>query len=534
MTSADLVFRGATVQPIVRLDRPADAVAVSGGRIVAVGESGAMADWIGPRTEVVDLSGETLLPGFQDAHIHPIEGGLLAEQCDLHDIVGATAYVDAIARYAAAHPERGWIEGSGWSLSAFAGGEPSRELLDRIVPDRPVLLESNDGHVAWVNTLALELAGVTASTATPHDGRIARDDAGNPAGALVDGAIALVARLLPEPTHAQLVDGLRAAQRHLHALGITAWQDAHVEPANLAVYREAARDGWLTARVVAAQWWNREAGLEQIDAFDDQRAAAALGSSASRQRQAHARRHRRIRHGLHGSAIPRRLRAGVAVHRPRCRAPGGGRARSARIPGALPRHRRCGGAARAGCRRRGAALNGASDRRHHIAHLEVVHPDDLPRFAALDVVANLQPFWAVDDDQMQDLRIPALGSERAAWQFPFGSLRRAGARLAAGSDWTVTTANPLLEIEVAVHRVAPDARGGSPFLPTERLTLDEALAAFTLGSAFVNHLDHETGSIEVGKLADIVVLDRNIHEPDAGPIGDASVRATYVAGRRVA
>lgn len=178
-------------------------------------------------------------------------------------------------------------------------------------------------------------------------------------------------------------------------------------------------------------------------------------------------------------------------------------------------------------------LNGASDRRHHIAHLEVVHPDDIPRFAELDVVANLQPFWAVDDDQMQDLRIPALGSGRVAWQFPFGSLRRAGARLAAGSDWTVTTANPLLEIEVAVHRVAPDSRGGPSFLPGERLTLDEALEAFTLGSAFVNHLDHETGSIEVGKFADIVVLDRNLRAPDAGPIGDASVRATYVAGRRV-
>ncbi|MEO6578604.1 MAG: amidohydrolase family protein, partial [Candidatus Limnocylindria bacterium] len=177
--------------------------------------------------------------------------------------------------------------------------------------------------------------------------------------------------------------------------------------------------------------------------------------------------------------------------------------------------------------------NGPSDGRHHIAHLEVVHPDDIPRFAELGVVANIQPFWAVNDDQMQDLRIPALGPDRHAWQFAFESLRRAGARLAAGSDWTVTTANPLLEIEVAVSRVSPDVRGADPFLPDERLSLDDALTAFTLGSAYVNHLDTATGSIDVGKHADFVILDRNLRPADAGPIGDLTVRATYVEGLRV-
>ena len=176
--------------------------------------------------------------------------------------------------------------------------------------------------------------------------------------------------------------------------------------------------------------------------------------------------------------------------------------------------------------------NGRSDTRPHVSHIEVVHPNDVPRFAALDTVANMQPFWASDDDQMQDLRIPALGPERMRWQYVFASLRRAGARLAGGSDWSVTTANPLLEIEVAVNRVAPTARGGDAFLPYERLTLDEALEAFTLGSAFVNHLDRDTGTIEVGKLADLVVLDRNLRGSET-PIGDARVRETYVAGERV-
>ena len=177
--------------------------------------------------------------------------------------------------------------------------------------------------------------------------------------------------------------------------------------------------------------------------------------------------------------------------------------------------------------------NGPSDARHHVAHLELLHPDDVPRFAALGVTANIQPFWAVNDVQMRDLRLPVLGPERNAWQFVFGSLRRAGARLAGGSDWTVTTANPLLEMEVAIRRVSPDARDDDPFLPDERLTLDQALAAFTIGSAYVNHLDHETGSIEVGKLADLVLLDRDIRAPDVGPLGDVTVKATWIEGEPV-
>jgi hypothetical protein len=177
--------------------------------------------------------------------------------------------------------------------------------------------------------------------------------------------------------------------------------------------------------------------------------------------------------------------------------------------------------------------NGPGGPRHHAAHLEVVNPADVPRFAELGVTANIQPFWAVDDEQMQGLRIPALGADRAGWQYVFRDLADAGARLAGGSDWPVTTGNPLLEIEVAVRRVAPTARGAAPFVPEQRLTLDEALAAFTIGTAYVNGLDAETGTLEMGKRADLVILDRNLRDPDGGPIGDAHVVATYVDGRPV-
>ncbi|MCV0402708.1 MAG: amidohydrolase [Chloroflexi bacterium] len=512
---------------------PADAVAVRGGQIIAVGAVRDVRELIGPATEVIELSGETLLPGFQDAHIHPIEGGLLADRCDLHPLADATAYLAAVERYAAAHPERPWVEGSGWSLSAFPRGEPGRELLDRIVPDRPAMLESNDGHVAWVNTRALELAGVTASTAEPADGRIARDEHGAPTGTLVDGAIDLVARHLPPPTHKDLLGGLRAAQQQLHALGITAWQDAHVEPANLAVYREAASSGWLTARVVAALWWDRERGLEQIEEFEEQRSEGAVG---------------RLRADSVKLMLDGILESRTAFLNDPYTGTG-----DAGVPFIDPDllHRAVVELDRRGFQAHFHAIgdgairlaldaiesartrNGPGDRRHHISHLELIHPDDIPRFAALDAVANIQPFWAVDDDQMQELRIPSLGPDRAGWQFSFGSLARSGARLAAGSDWTVTTANPLLEIEVAVHRVPPDDRDAAPFLPDECLSLDEALAAFTIGSAWVNHLDRDTGSIEVGKLADLVILDRDLREADAGPIGEATVRGTWVEGERV-
>jgi predicted amidohydrolase YtcJ len=177
------------------------------------------------------------------------------------------------------------------------------------------------------------------------------------------------------------------------------------------------------------------------------------------------------------------------------------------------------------------ATNGPSDTRPHISHIQVIHPDDVPRFAALDVVANAQPYWACHDGQMDELTIPFLGPERTTWQYPFRSLLGSGARLAMGSDWSVSTPNPLLEMEVAVTRVADGSRGvHPPFLPAESLALDEAIAAFTLGSAWVNHLDTETGSIAVGKQADLAVVDRNLFAPDAGPIGDARVLGTFVGG----
>ena len=532
---ADLVIVGGSIEPIATAADPGrDALAVSGGRIVEVGSAADVRGRIGPATEVVELHGETVVPGFQDAHIHPIEGGLLADRCDLHALTDVDAYLGAIRAYASAHPEREWITGSGWSLPAFPGGEPDRALLDPAAGARPAILESNDGHVAWVSTRALELAGIDAATPDPPDGRIARDAEGRPTGTLHDGATYLVSRLVPPPGHEELVRGLLAAQAELHGLGITAWQDAHVEAAELAAYREAAQDGRLTARVEAALWWDRSRGLEQIEWLEEARASASVpgrfraGSvklmldGILESRTAFMTEPYAGHTGLGAPFIEPELlrravveldRRGFSCH---FHAIGDGAVRLALD--AVEAARR---------------TNGATPGRHHIAHLEVIHPDDIARFPVLDVTANLQPLWAADDDQMRDLRIPVLGEERAGWQYSFGSLARAGARLAAGSDWTVSSADPLREMEVAVRRVAPETRHVPPFLPGERLSLDEALAAFTIGSAHVNHLDGETGTIEVGKLADLVVLDRDLRSAETEFVGDARVRATYVGGKRI-
>ncbi len=532
-----------------RADAPT-ALAVAGDRVVAIGRDTAVLGLGGPRTRVIDLRGRTVLPGFTDAHVHPISGGLRHVECDLDRFSTAADHVAAVARYAASHPDLEWIVGDGWSMETFPGGIPRRELLDDVVPDRPVLLTNRDGHGAWVNSRALELAGVTATTPDPALGRIERDPDGTPVGTLQEAAIDLVRRLIPDHAPATLEQAIRDAQAELHALGITGWQDAHVDPGGVAAYRAVAQSGDLTARVVLSMGIaEREAfgGLDGLEATRDAVRTAAVASAAS---------------SAPGAADASRLAAssikffldGVLENRtgallePYLDADGRPTGRNGMAnfdPDELRRlsvdldargfqlhyHAIGDRAVREALDAIEAArsANGARDARHHIAHIQLIHPDDVPRFAALGAIANAQPLWAVHEAQMDELTIPFLGPERAGWQYPFGSLLRAGARLAFGSDWTVSTANPFPQIEVAVRRVWPERRDTEPFLPDERLTLDQALRAATVGSAFVNRQD-DAGWLGVGRLADLAIADRDIDAADAGPIGDTSVVATMVGG----
>ncbi|WP_438489407.1 amidohydrolase [Streptomyces sp. S186] len=541
MTKADLVFTHGPVHTGDPARTRASSLAVTGERITAVGHD-EVRELIGPGTEVVDLRGKLLLPGFQDAHIHAVFGGLELAECDLSGTTGVEAYLRRIREFADAHPERSWITGGGWSLESFAGGLPTRRLLDSVVPDRPVYLPNRDHHGAWVNTRALELAGLTRDTPDPSDGRIERESDGTPSGVLQEGATALITGLIPQRTAADRLAGLLRAQELLHSLGITGWQDAllgafHGQSDPSDAYLTAARAGTLTARVTGALWWDRARGAEQIPELTARRAE--------------------LTHGRFRASSVKIMQDGIAEnftaamtspYLDACGCPTTNTGLSFVDPTALREHVTALDALdfqvhfhALGDRAVREALdaieaartaNGRRTTRHHLAHLQVVHPDDLPRFARLGALANFQPLWAAHEPQMDELTIPFLGPERAAWQYPFGSLLRAGATLAAGSDWPVSSPDPLAGLHVAVNRREPDATDDRIFLPEQRLDLTTAVAAYTAGSAHVNGHD-DAGTLRAGHLADLVVLDRDIFTAPPGEVARARVLQTYVGGTRV-
>ncbi|MEU1505540.1 amidohydrolase [Kitasatospora sp. NPDC005748] len=541
MSKADLVFTNGPVHTGDPARTRATSLAVTGERITAVGHD-EVRQLIGPGTEVVDLEGRLLIPGFQDSHIHAVFGGTELAECDLTGTVGADEYLRRVAAFAAAHPDRTWITGGGWSMESFAGGLPTRHLLDSVVPDRPVYLVNRDHHGAWANTRALELAGLTRDTPDPADGRIEREPDGTPSGMLQEGATGLVARLVPPTDAAGRLAGLHRAQELLHSLGITGWQDALLgifngQPDPSDAYAAAAKAGTLTARVTGALWWDRNRGADQIPELVARRAQLTGG---------------RFRAGsvkIMQDGIAENFTAALSTpYLDGCGCATANSGLSFVDPAAL-----CGYVTALdaldfqvhfhalGDRAVREALdaievaraaNGRRGTRHHLAHLQVVHPSDLPRFAALGAIANIQPLWAAHEPQMDELTIPFLGPERAAWQYPFGGLLRAGATLAAGSDWPVSSPDPIAGIHVAVNRMEPDATDGRVFLPEQRLDLATALAAYTAGSAHVNGHD-DAGSLRTGHLADLVVLDRDFFATPPEEIAATRVERTYVGGQLV-
>lgn len=537
----ETVFRGGAVFDGRRYLGAGRAVVVRAGRVAAVLDEDEVSSVVSTGgSRVVDLAGGLVLPGFVDAHVHAVQGGMERTRCDLSELTTREEYLAAVHDHAAAHPDRPWVLGGGWSMSAFPGGAPTAADLDTVVPDRPVFLPNRDHHGAWVNTRALELAGVDARTPDPPHGRFERDADGRPTGTLHEEAMHAVAALLPATTEAEYDAGLLAGQAHLHACGVTGWQDAIVgayagmdDPGP--AYLRAARAGRLTAHVVGALWWDRERGEEQVPSLLERRADYSQGRFRATSVKI-------MQDGVAENGT-------AALQEPyldRCGHHTDNRGHSFVDPEALRRY-----VARLdaegfqvhvhaigdrGVREALDAFVGTDPaRRHHVAHVQLVDPADVSRFAELGVAANLQMLWACLDDQMVDLTLPVLGAERAAWQYPFGDLLRGGARLVAGSDWPVSTPDPLAAVHVAVNRWMlgePGRAGSEPFLPAQAIGLEAAFAAYTSGSAWVCHRD-DAGTLEPGAVADLVVLDR---DPFAGPpeeIGATGVVSTWVDGEVV-
>jgi predicted amidohydrolase YtcJ len=537
-----LYFHNGTVFDGHRFSDPGTTVRVDAGRIAAVGTDAPPTD-----AEPVDLAGGTLVPGFIDAHVHPVHAGNQIRHCDLRAADSATGYVELVARYAVEHPDEEWVTGGGWSMDAFPGGIPTRQALDAVVADRPVFLVNRDGHGAWANSRAFELAGIDARTPDPADGRIERDAAGNPVGMLQEGASALVSRLTPEISADDWYEALLVGQQRLLALGITGWQDAIVgdyqdgaDP--LPSYVRAAESGTLVANVVGALWWDRDRGLEQIPEIEERRSHWA-------DRRFRATTVKMMLDGIIENHTAAMLDPYLGVDA--C----GGDHRGIDFidPAELPRfvtaldqagfqvhfHALGDRAVRAALDAVEAARTSLpeSTARHHLAHLQVVHPDDLGRFAHLGATANIQALWAQHEPQMDDLTLPFLGEPRSGWQYPFRSISATGAALCAGSDWPVSSPDPLLATHVAVNRTLPtDAGGdgGEPFLPEQAIDLVAMLAAYTSGSARVNGLEDRVGAIRTGMDADFAVIDTDLARIDPADICRARVRQTWVRGELVA
>lgn len=500
---------------------PADVV-ITGARIwgrglgdIGIGGSLFVEPEVGSDTEVIDATGMTVVPGFQDAHVHTPFAGLNRLRVWLNDAETRDDYLRIIAEKARVCPGSDWITGGGWSMPQFPGGTPRKEDLDTIVPDRPVFLFNRDLHGAWLNSRALQAAGITATTPDPPDGRIERDaDTGEPTGTLHEGAAYWVnEHVVPPPSQTQWEEAICHGQQHLHSLGITGWQDAWVTPATQAAYRALAADGRLTARVVGALWWDRHRGLDQIEELVARRELAAPGfhpttvkimidgvlenyTGALLEPYCDGCGGHTDNNGL-AFIDPELLRAAVtaldaAGFQVHMHAIGDRAARMALDAVAAARER-----------------SGMNDLRHHIAHLQLVHPTDLPRFAELGVTANCQMYWASSDAQMAELTIPYLGPERARLQYPFASLARAGARLAMGSDWSVSTADPLTQIEVGATRIDPATPDEPAFLPEERITVALGIDAFTAGSAYLNH-NENAARLGLGCRADLALLGADI------------------------
>ena len=544
---ADLIYTGGWIFT-TRSDIPERmAVAVTDGVITAVVPENEAAELAAEARQIVDLNGGLLIPGFQDAHIHPVSGGVELLQCNLTEATNAEETVAMIAAYAASNPELEWIQGGGWSMDHFPGGNPTRDLLDAIVADRPVLLSSRDHHSTWANTQAFERAGITAATADPDDGRIEREADGTPAGALQEGASELFNGFRPEASDDLAYRGLLAAQAELFSLGVTGWQDALVGSGlglsdSLLAYERAIAEGTLLAHVVGSQWWERNAGIEQIYQMIERRDDIAARHPAetldlstvkimidgvAENQTAAMNEPYRDAHGHHtdNSGLsfidPALLKtyvtaldaAGFQVH---FHALGDRAVRETLDAVEVAR-----------------SANGPSSNRHHLAHLQVVDAADTLRFAQLDAIANIQSLWGCHEAQLDELTLPFLADDSEDHHYPFGELHSNGARLAAGSDWPVSSANPIDAIHVAVNRVSPGSTDRPLGRPVQKLDLATSLTAYTAGSAYVNHRDHDTGAIVPGYLANLVVLEPNPFELDPSEIYTSTVTSTWIRGAQV-
>jgi len=540
IVSADRVFLNGAIYTVDKERSWAQTVATKDGRIVYVGDDEGAKHHVSNATDVVDLAGQMMLPGFHDSHIHIMIGVMADLECSLlrlETLEEVAAQLKECTSLAGIGDDR-WIVGGGWGEWLWPEANPQKGLLDLMFPDRPVYLESSFGHAAWINSKAMEIVGLTADTESPPAGVIEHDpETGEPSGTLREAAMLLVKNKVPVMTLAQRTDRVRAGMARAHSVGITAVIEPGLDGDLIEPIVNLADAGELDMRVLASlspiNWqpgvfdegvfeflkgrerWRREnLGVDSVKIYMD----GVIEYGTSPLLEPYTDEHYGSGEFFYSQEdvdnyMTRFDAMGLQVHVHAI-----GDAAIRRALNGFEAMRKA---------------NGMSDNRHQIVHLQLIHEDDRPRFGELNVAAVFQSLWAYPDPAALELDVPMLGEKRTWQMYPIASVQKAGGRIVGGSDYFVTDLNPLHAIEVAITRQDPYTNDGSVLNEDERVDLETMIDAYTINGAFQMGLEQEQGSIEVGKRADLVVLDRNLFELTTSDINETRVMMTIFDGRTV-
>jgi len=529
--AADLIIRNAKIWTVDQNHPTAQAIAVLADRIVAVGSNEEIEAWRGHRTQTIDAAGKLLLPGFNDAHVHFVDGGLSLDRVQLNDATGAEEFARRIGERARQTPKGEWVTGGDWDETKWTPSTmPTRELIDPLTPDTPVFVGRYDGHMALANSVTLRLAGITAQTPDPPGGVIVRDAHGNPTGALKDAAMDYVYKIVPPLSHEERLRAVKRALAHAASLGVTSVQHMNPEYADIAVYSELLEQGELTARIYAAPL---------ITGVDDQvkigvrhafggpylrigalkaYADGSLGSSTAYFFEPFSNQpnnHGLLSDEMHPVSLMRdRMVKADAAGLQLCTHAIGDQG----ISIILDLYSDI------------VKAHGERDRRFRIEHAQHMAARDFDRFAQLHVIASVQPYHAIDDGRWAEERI---GHDRASRTYAFRTFLNHGVRLAFGTDWDVAPLNPMFGLYAAVTRATLDGKNPHGWFPEQKLTVQEAVEAYTQGSAYAEFQEKDKGSITPGKLADMVLLSNDIFTIDPTKIRDVRVLKTFVGGKMV-
>ena len=533
---ADVIIMNARIYTVNPQQKWAEAVAIRGDRIAAVGESKDVERLRGANTKMIDAGGRLLLPGFADCHIHFMEGSLGLTQVNLNGTNTVAEIQERVKTYASAHPKETWILGMGWNYPVFGPSAlPNKKTLDDIVPDRPVYLDAYDGHSSWANSKALAMAGIDRNTPDPPNGQIVRDANGEPTGALKESAGELVSSKAPKPTRDERLEALRKGMKEANRVGVVRVHSAGGDFPYLDLYDELRNHGEMTVRFYVAyfldppglssetiakiedarkryhdDWISGGVVKTMVDGVVEPHTAAMLAPYTDDP-------------SLSGKLFwdPDQYRSTIADLDARglqvfTHAIGD---RGVRL--ALDAYENA------------ASVNHTHDARHRIEHIETIAADDIDRFGKLGVIASMQPLHSYPDDDTLNVWARNIGPERASRAWVWNSIEQLGGRLAFGSDWPVVTVNPWRGVQTALTRQTDDGAPAGGFVPKQRLSLESTIRAYTLGAAFAGHRETVEGSLESGKLADLILLDRDLFKIEPSEIGKTEVLLTMVGGKVV-